>query len=85
MVTADGAAEGVPSVVSDAINWAPESWKAEIDDVFAATRVGIGLLFDDRAALDGLNALRVHNKQGVASWLRYLVGHLHTIPEEIAP
>ena len=28
MVTADGVAEGVPSVVSHAIDWAPEHWKA---------------------------------------------------------
>ena len=28
MVTADGIAEGVPSVVSDAIDWAPGHWKA---------------------------------------------------------
>ena len=32
VVTADGVAEGVPSVVSDAIEWAPSSWKAEVDD-----------------------------------------------------
>src|SRR5262249_14578446 len=33
MVTADGVAEGVPSVISRAIDWAPEHWKANTDDV----------------------------------------------------
>jgi hypothetical protein len=33
IVTADGVAEGVASVVSDAIAWAPDGWKAETDDV----------------------------------------------------
>jgi glycosyltransferase involved in cell wall biosynthesis len=28
MVTADGIAEGIPSVVSDAICWAPAYWRA---------------------------------------------------------
>ena len=32
VVTADGIAEGVPSVVSDAIEWAPDNWKAPVDD-----------------------------------------------------
>ena len=32
MVTADGVVQGVPSVVSDAIEWAPDSWKAHHDN-----------------------------------------------------
>jgi hypothetical protein len=32
MVTADGVAEGVPSVVSEAVDRAPEYWKAKVDD-----------------------------------------------------
>src|SRR5437764_831216 len=31
MVTADGVAAGVPSVVSEAIDWAPQHWKAKSD------------------------------------------------------
>ena len=53
MVTADGIAEGVPSVVSSAIDWAPEHWKAEVDDVLEIARVGRQLLLDPRAAVDG--------------------------------
>ena len=54
MVTADGVAEGVPSVVSEAIDWAPEDWKADVDDVLDIARTGRKLLFDPRAAHDGL-------------------------------
>jgi hypothetical protein len=35
VVTADGVAQGVPGVVSDAIDWAPDSWKAPVDDANA--------------------------------------------------
>ena len=40
VVTADGVAEGVPSVVSDAIDWAPDNWKAPVDDAHAMARRG---------------------------------------------
>jgi hypothetical protein len=72
MVTADGIAEGVPSVVSDAIDWAPEHWKACGDDVFDIARVGRSLLSDQHAAEDGLNALKTHNGKGLSSWLEFL-------------
>ncbi|MGH9667488.1 MAG: hypothetical protein ACRD9L_23950 [Bryobacteraceae bacterium] len=72
MVTADGVAEGVPSVVSDAITWAPEHWKASIDDVIDIARVGRHLLFDHRAAEDGLRALQTHNLCGARAWTHYL-------------
>lgn len=72
MVTADGVAEGVPSVVSDAIDWAPEHWKAESDNVFEIARVGRGLLSDPQAARDGFNALQAHNSSGVSAWMAFL-------------
>jgi len=72
MVTADGVAEGVPSVVSDAIEWAPEHWKAKSDDVLDIARVGRALLNDPRAASDGYAALSAHNRQGTAAWLQFL-------------
>jgi hypothetical protein len=72
MVTADGVAEGVPSVVSEAIDWAPEHWKAKSDDVLDIARVGRGLLSDPRAAIDGYAALSAHNLQGTAAWLKFL-------------
>lgn len=72
MVTADGVAEGVASVVSHAIDWAPEHWKAQTDDVLDIARVGRALLSDARAVSDGYAALTAHNQQGIRAWLRFL-------------
>ena len=71
MVTADGVAEGVPSVVSNAIDWAPEHWKANVDDVLDIARVGRALLHDTRAAHDGLRALQSYVADGLAAYASY--------------
>lgn len=73
VVTADGVAGGVPSVVSSAIEWAPDSWKAEADDPNDIARVGEALLTSRTAPEDGLNALTNHNEKGFAEWINYLV------------
>jgi hypothetical protein len=72
MVTADGVAEGVPSVVSDAIDWAPKHWKAESDDVLDIAKTGRCLVFDRTAASDGFKALTNHNTLGVAAWKAFI-------------
>ena len=72
MVTADGIAEGVPSVVSSAIDWVPEHWKASVDDVRDIARVGRFLLADPHAPTEGLEALRRHNREGLNAWRSYL-------------
>jgi hypothetical protein len=72
MVTADGVAEGVPSVVSDAIDWAPKHWKAESDDVLDIAKTGRCLIFDRTAAYDGHKALTQHNTLGIAAWKNFL-------------
>ena len=72
MVTADGIAEGVASVVSEAIDWAPEHWKADVDDVFDISRSGRNLLSDPNAAQDGLIALQRHNGDGIHAWFSFL-------------
>jgi hypothetical protein len=71
MVTADGVAEGVASVVSNAIDWAPNDWKANVDDVLDIARVGRRLLFDSRAPQDGLCALKSYIADGLASYQRF--------------
>lgn len=71
MVTADGIAEGVASVVSNAIHWAPNDWKANVDDVLDIARVGRRLLFDPRAAQDGLFALKSYVAEGVLSYQQF--------------
>lgn len=72
MVTADGAAECVPSVVSDAIDWAPQSWKAEVDSPADIARIGRGLIFDQDAGQDGLDALVHHNQHGLRAWQEWI-------------
>ncbi len=71
MVTADGVAEGVPSVVSSAIDWAPEDWKADVDDVLDIARVGRRLLHDRRAADEGHAALENYVADGVRAYRQY--------------
>ena len=72
MVTADGVAEGVPSVVSEAIDWAPADWKADVDDVLDIARTGRRLLADPRAAHDGFCALESYVKDGLLAYQQHL-------------
>ncbi len=72
VVTADAIAEGVPSVVSDAIDWAPARWKAPVDDAGAIAEVGLQLLKSRRAPALGLRALKAHNRKALASWNDFL-------------
>jgi len=74
MVTADGIAEGVPTVVSEAIDWTPGSWEADVDDVFDIAKVGRYLLFDPLAAAEGLEHLKHFIVHGVLAWKK-LVNH----------
>lgn len=69
VVTADGVAEGVASVVSHAIDWVPQDWQANPDEVSAIAQVGRRLLLDHRAPVDGMKALVAHNTKGLAQWL----------------
>jgi len=72
MVTADGVAEGVPSVVSHAIDWVPEHWKAMMDDVLDIARVGRYLLTDPCAPREGFEALTEHNTDGIKVWRAFV-------------
>jgi hypothetical protein len=68
VVTADGVAEGVPSVVSEAIEWAPKEWKARVDDVDHIAQTGVRLLRDKSAARKGLKALQQYNRRAAQAW-----------------
>jgi hypothetical protein len=70
-VTADGIAEGVPSVVSDAIHWVPNNWKASFDDTGSIANVGIKLLNDKNSASNGMKSLKAYNQQGITQWKQY--------------
>ena len=72
MVTADGVAEGVPSVVSDAIDWAPNYWVAAADQTNEIARIARQLVVDPNAARDGYIALENHNSDGFNAWCQYM-------------
>jgi len=71
MVTADGVAEGVASVVSSAIDWAPHDWKADVDDALEIARVGRRLLHDPMAAAEGRRALVRYVENGVHAYRKF--------------
>ena len=79
MVTADGVAEGVASVVSSAIDWAPKYWQACADTVLDIARVGRQLLRDPDAAADGYRALQAYTRAGLAAWRAHLTNAI--LPE----
>jgi len=71
-VTADGVAEGVASVVSDAIDWVPKTWIASNDDPKDVARVGRQLLQDVHAVRDGYAALKHYRDRGLQVWEAFL-------------
>ncbi len=72
LVTADGAAEGIASVVSSVIEWAPDWWKANPDQTTDVARRGLCLLNDSNSPRDGIHALQRNNVSGIAAWKHYL-------------
>lgn len=72
VVTADGVSEGVPSVVSSAIDWVPPHWMADADDVGDIARVGSNLLRSHDAAEEGLHSLQTYVKAGLGHWKTWL-------------
>jgi hypothetical protein len=74
MCVADGIAEGVASVVSDAIDWAPADWMAPSDDVAQIAKTARRLLSDHHAVNDGQGALREYVGGGLRAWRTYLSG-----------
>lgn len=71
-VTADGIAEGIPSVVGPAIDWVPRNWIANPDHAVEIASVGLRLLKDKSAPRDGYKCLSRHNREAIASWRTFL-------------
>jgi hypothetical protein len=71
-VTADGMARGVPSVVSEAIDWAPDSWIAKADSATAIADAAVRLLRDKNAAKEGWKALDRYNTEALKAWKVWL-------------
>ena len=72
MVTADGIVQGVPSVVSGAIDWVPRSWTAHFDHAMDIADVGVRLLRSPLAIWRGRRALARHNRAGINAWKYFL-------------
>jgi glycosyltransferase involved in cell wall biosynthesis len=72
MVTADGISCGVPSVVSDAIYWAPKEWVAKSDDALDVARIGVKLLTSENLRAKGIKAIKRHNDNALKSWKKFL-------------
>jgi|SRR5579859_3256210 len=72
VVTADGVHEGVPSVVSTAIDWVPSRWQADADDAEDLVRVAQYLLHTPQAIDDGRKALLAYVAQGIQTWRGFL-------------
>ena len=73
IVTSDMAAQGVPSVVSDAILWAPDEWRARVDSAQDVARKLVGVLLDPASGRRGLEALAERNGVALEAWKRYLL------------
>lgn len=74
ITTADAVAEYVPSVVSDCIEWLPDSCKASADDADDVARVGNQLLQNPFAPTEGLRYLQRYVRQGTERWVEFLDG-----------
>lgn len=72
ITTADMADACVPSVVSEAIDWAPDAWKTQADDPEAIARTGLYLLSDRNSGSDGKAALTAHVASASKLWTDYL-------------
>lgn len=74
ITTADATAELVPSVVSDCIEWLPDSWKASSDNANDVAKVANNLLWNVNAPQEGLAYLQKYVRQSVDRWKEYLSG-----------
>ena len=70
-VTADGVCEGVPSVVSDVIDWCPKAWQASSDDSVDVARTARRILHDHGAASEGYQSLKEYVRVGLGYWEQF--------------
>ena len=72
VVTADGIAEGIPSVTTSAIEWTPESWWCQPEDPQSIVQVAMTLLQDSHSIYTARQKLTDFVAHGVRLWLNYL-------------
>lgn len=73
VVTADGIAEGVPTVATSSIEWVPQSWWCRPEDPSSMVQVAMNLLHDANAIHEGRQLLTRYVTHGVGNWLDYLL------------
>lgn len=73
VVTADGIAEGVPSVTDSSIEWTPQSWWCRPEDPTSLVNVGTHLLADHNAVFPARVQLQQYVNAGIGRWLDYLL------------
>ena len=73
VVTADGIAEGVPSVTDSSIEWTPQSWWCRPEDPSSLVAVSMRLLHDQNAVHDARVLLQRYVTSGIGRWFDYLL------------
>lgn len=73
VVTADGIAEGVPSVTDSSIEWTPQSWWCHPEDPSSLVQVGLNLLHDQNSVHEARNLLTHFVNSGVGRWLDFIL------------
>ncbi len=73
VVTADGIAEGVASVVAPSIEWCPPSWQSEPCDPDTIVKVATHLLHDHTAVDFARDLLSSYVDAGLLRWQKYLL------------
>lgn len=77
IVTADSLAAGVPCIVGPAIDWAPRSWIADIDDPGDIATKMIHAHHDPRSSQIGLDSLESYVRNSVARWMEWYEAQLY--------
>lgn len=73
VVTADGIAEGVPSVVTSAMEWTPKQWWCSPEDPTSIVNTALGLLHHQNPTAEARTLLKRHVDRGVKLWLDYIL------------
>lgn len=73
VVTADGIAEGVPSVTAPSIEWTPQNWWCQPEDPYSMVPIAISLLYDQHAIYEARKKLEAYVTHGIGNWLDYIL------------
>lgn len=71
VVTADGIAEGIPSVTAPSIEWTPSSWWCQTEDPSSMVPIAISLLNDPHAVVEARSKLRHFVTNGIGDWVDF--------------